>query len=276
MLITLLKQYNIDFCAVNDGNITDIVFMMPYKPFDNYPKNCAVIDSFYIASNALYKKVAEIEKVVCDSGFTLVKRPLHLKKIAEQGGLGTVLDNMLLVNQKYGSKVTLQGLSVQGKFEYIVNEKVDKICPNCRACDKTCPNNALCQGVFTRENCIRHKQDFSKDYFAVIGNRVLGCSECQKVCPYNNHIGSEVMPKAVQQIFDYKNIFDMIKNGRKELIPLANLIGSNMARPTFIFNLMVNCLLASHNFEYTDIIGTFVSSDNKNISAKAKFYLENI
>lgn len=90
MLITHLKQFNIDFCAVNDGNITDIVFMMPYKPFDIYPKNCAIIDSFYIASNTLYKKVAEIEKVVCDSGFTVVKRPLHLKKIAEQGGLGTV------------------------------------------------------------------------------------------------------------------------------------------------------------------------------------------
>ena len=80
MIITLLKQFNIDFCAVNDGNITNIVFMLPYKPFDIYPKNCAVIDSFYIASNTLYKKVAEIGKVVCDSGFTVVKRPLHLKK----------------------------------------------------------------------------------------------------------------------------------------------------------------------------------------------------
>ena len=84
------------------------------------------------------------------------------------------------------------------------------------------------------------------------------------------------MPKAVQQIFDYKNIFYMIKNGRKGLAPLANLIGSNMARPTFIFNLTVNCLLASHNFKYTDIISTFMSSDNKDISAKAKFYLEKI
>ena len=276
MLIKFLKQFNIDFCAVIDKDITDIVFMLPYKPFKDYPKNCAVIDSFYIASNTLYNKVKEIENVLINNGYEIVKRPLHLKKIAEQGGLGSVLDNMLLVNKKYGSKVTLQGLSVLGKFEYIANDKVEKICPTCRKCDKVCPNNALNCGNFTRENCIRHKQDFSKEYFAIIGNRVLGCSECQKVCPYNCHIEEVVMSKEIEQIFDYRNIFDMIKNGRKGLVPLANLIGSNMARPTFIFNLVVNSLLASKNFEYTDVIRTFVKCENKDICQKTQFYLNSI
>ncbi len=274
MLISFLKQFNIDFCAVCDNNITDIVFLMPYYPFENYDKNCARIDSFYIASNSLYKKVKVIEKKAIESGFEIVKRPLHLKKIAQKGGLGSVLDNMLLANKNYGTKVTLQGFSVKGQFEYITDGIVNKICDSCHRCDIACPNNALCKGEFTREKCIRHKQDFAKEYYSIVGSRVLGCEECQNVCPYNSHIEKIKMPDKVAEIFDIQNVFNMIKCGKRGMAPLSDLIGSNMARPTFIFNLVINSLIASNNYEYTDIIKSFVNSNNEDIKAKVQFYLD--
>lgn len=276
MLIELLKQFNIDFCAVAGDNITDIVFMMPYLPFKEYPKNCVQIDSFYITSNTLYNKVKDIEKVAGDNGYQIVKRDLHLKKIAQVGGLGSVLDNMLLVNNKYGSKTTLQGFSVIGEYTYTANDMVNKICDNCHKCDIACPVMALSKGKFTREKCLRHKQDFASNYYEEVGRRVLGCEECQNVCPYNSHIEQCEMSKEIANVFDYNNIFNMIIGGRKGLQPLSNLIGSNMARPTFIFNLTINSLLASKNYNYTDIIRTFTAHKNDKIKDKAIFYMQSI
>lgn len=274
MLIELLKQFNIDFCAVNSENITDIVFMLPYFPYANYPKNCARIDAFYIASNTLYNKVKEIKKVLQENGYQLVDRHLQLKKVAEIGGLGSILHNQLLVSSKYGSRTTLQSISLIGQYEYIATGKVDKICDSCLKCDTTCPVGALSKGIFEREKCIRHLQDFPTEYTNVVSGRVLGCEECQNACFYNRQIDKIEMPEYVQQVFDYENLFEMLKSGKKGLTPLAELIGKNLARPTYIFNLIVNSLISAKNFEYTKIIKTFAKSDNEAIRDKTNFYLD--
>lgn len=261
---------------VNDGNITDIIFMMPYFPFKEYPANCVRIDSFYIASNTLYKRTKEIASHLEQNGFELVSRPLHLKKMAELGGLGKIVHNKLLANENYGTKTTLQGISVVGKYEYLADSNLNKICDNCHKCDLACPALALDKGVFCREKCIRHKQDFAGDYFEIVDGRVLGCEECQKICPYNSRVKSVDMPISVQKIFDYQNVFAMIEKGKKGLTPLAELIGSNMARPAYIFNLVVNSLLSAKNFEYTDTIKQFENHNSEQIRSKVKFYLQSL
>lgn len=276
MLISILQQFNIDFCAVSDGDITDIILMMPYLPFEYYPEHCARIDSFYIASNTLYKKAKVIAERLEESGFEIVERHLNLKRVAQQGGLGSILHNQLLVNYEYGSKVTLQGISVKGVYEYIANSGVNNICNSCNRCEIACPNGALNQGVFTRENCLRHKQDFAAQYFVEVGGRVLGCEECQNACPYNAHIAKVSMPEEIEKLFDYKNIFAIIKGGKKQLQPLAEVIGSNLARPTYIFNLLVNSLLAMGNLDYTDIIKSFSNHSSEVIRDKVNYYLEKI
>lgn len=277
MLIDIVKQFNIDFCAVVEQNVTHIVFMLPYLPFKNYPANCARIDAFYIASNTLYKRVKEIEKILADKGFEIVKNHLQLKKVAEQGGLGSILNNQLLVNKQYGSRTTLQAISVREKYPFIANGSVDKkICNSCHKCDDFCPNKALNNGSFVRENCLRHKQDLHLQYFEFMAGRVLGCEECQNACPYNARVIAVDMPQDVAQVFDYKNLFEMIIAGKKGLEPLANLIGSNMARPTFIFDLAVNSLLSAKNYDYTDIIKRFANHSQDAIRNKAMFYLEHI
>lgn len=273
MLIELIKSFSIDFCAVSEDNVTDIVFMLPYSPFENYPKNCARIDAFYITSNTLYNKVKEIKQVLIDNGYTIVDRHLQLKKVAQVGGLGRILNNQLLVNKKYGSRTTLQSISVASEYEYFADGKVDKICDSCHKCDTACPTNALCKGEFKRENCLRHKQDFCENYFDDNVGRTLGCEECQNICPYNSNVLKVQMPKAIAELFDYSNIFKMLLGGRKALKPLADLIGSNMARPTFLFNLVVNSLIASKNFDYTEQIKLFQSHQSESIRRKANFYL---
>lgn len=274
MLISLLKQFNIDFCTVVEDNITHIILLLPYLPYKNYPKNVARIDSFYVASNKLYKLAKYISKELEQNGFELVDSHLQLKPLAQKGGLGKILNNQLLVNKKYGSKFTLQGISVVGKFEYSAAGQVEKICDSCHKCDFACPNNALNKGVFTRENCLRHMQDFASEYFEVVGGRVLGCEECQNVCPYNSHIQKIDMPQEIAQIFDYNNIFEMLKGGKKGLAPLSQVIGSNLARPTYIFSLVVNSLLSANNFDYSDIIGAFANHSSQAIRDKVKFYFE--
>lgn len=274
MLISLLKQFNIDFCTVFEDGVTDIILMMPYFPFEEYPKHCAKIDSFYIASNTLYKKAKQISVALTENGFEVIDRRLNLKTLAQKGGLGSILHNQLLVNCKHGSKVTLQGISVKGEFEHIANGSVKVICDSCHKCDYSCPNQALNCGAFTREKCIRHMQDFAVQYFSEAGGRTLGCEECQSVCPYNAKIPKIKMPSQIENLFDYQNIFDMIKGGKKQLAPLAEIIGSNIARPVYMFNLLVNSLISSNNFEYTDTINSFENHQSQSICDKVKFYLE--
>lgn len=273
MLIELIKSFSIDFCAVSEDNVTDIVFMLPYLPFEYYPKNCARIDAFYIASNTLYNKVKQIKQVLIDNCYTIIDRQLELKKVAQVGGLGSILNNQLLVNKKYGSRITLQSISVVGKYEYFKDGKVDKICDSCHKCDTACPTNALCKGEFKRENCLRHKQDFCENYFDDNVGRTLGCEECQNICPYNSRVLKVQMPKAIAELFDYSNIFKMLLGGRKALKPLADLIGSNMARSTFLFNLVVNSLISGKNFDYTEQIKLFQFHQSESIRRKAIFYL---
>lgn len=273
MLIELIKNFSIDFCAVFEENITDIVFMLPYSPFEYYPKNCARIDAFYIASNTLYNKVKQIKQVLIDNGYTIIDRQLELKKVAQVGGLGSILNNQLLVNKKYGSRITLQSISVVGKYEYFKDGKTDKICDSCHKCDTACPTNSLCKGEFKRENCLRHKQDYCEIFFDDKVGRTLGCEECQNICPYNSRVLKVQMPKAIAELFDYSNIFKMLLGGRKALKPLADLIGSNMARSTFLFNLVVNSLISSKNFDYTEQIKLFQFHQSESIRNKLNFYL---
>lgn len=274
MLIELLKEFNIDFCAVFEEKYTDIVFMLPYKPFESYPKNCAKIDAFYIASNNLYQKVKEIKQVLLQKGFAIVERELNLKQLAEKGGLGSRLNNQLLANNIYGTKITLQGFSVQGNYQYLANGAVEKNCDLCGLCDKACPTNSLNCGKFTRESCIRHKQDFSEKYYPEVFGRTLGCEECQKVCPHNAKIKAVKMPQEVQKVFNYDNIFKMLTQGKKGLQPLAALIGSNYARVSYIFNLVVNSLISSDNFNYSEQIIAFKNHTSDLIKNKVAEYVQ--
>lgn len=272
MLIDVLREFNIDFCAVNRDNVTDIVLMQPYLPFANYPEHCAAIDSFYIASNELYNRKKSIEQSLREHGFEVLARHFQLKAAGEAGGLGSILHNQLLVNNKYGSRTTLQGISVVGSYEYIADGRVQSNCDLCGLCSKVCPCGALQSGKFIRQHCIRHKQDFAADYYAEVGGRVLGCEECQNVCPHNAMVGSVQMPGHIEKLFDYDNIFDMIMGGKHGLQPLAELIGSNMARPTYIFNLVVNSLISQNNCSYSGRIRQFAAHPSEAIRHKVEFY----
>lgn len=274
MLIKLLKQFNIDFCAVSDGNCTKVVLMLPYQPFLDYPENCARIDAFYIASNTLYKLTKDIKKRLSEAGFELVDCDFNLKQVAEQGGLGTRLNNQLLANRLYGTKITLQGIVVKGNYPYQADGKIEKACDECGLCDNACPVSALCKGAFIRENCIRHKQDFAEDYYAEVSGRVLGCEECQKICPENAKVQAVNIPKEVAQVFCYNNIFKMLSLGKKGLQPLAELIGSNYARVSYIFNLVVNSLISSGNFDYSKEIMSFKNHSSDKVRQKVHCYIE--
>lgn len=274
MLINFLKKFNIDFCAVAEENCTKIVFMLPYRPFAEYPEACVKIDAFYIASNILYNKTKEIKKSLVQEGFEIVEEEFNLKQTAEKGGLGTILNNQLLANKNYGTKITLQGVVVKGNYPYLANESVKKTCDECGLCDRACPVQALKKGEFIRENCIRHKQDFAENFYVEVAGRVLGCEECQRICPQNANVETIEMPKQVEEIFNYNNIFAMLALGKKGLQPLAELIGSNYARVNYIFNLVVNSLLSNNNFNYTEKILQFKNHSSEKVRQKVEYYME--
>lgn len=62
-------------------------------------------------------------------------------------------------------------------------------CGECRNCMAACPNHAIDEDGFHIERCIRYwmmpGKPVPEDVRSAMGNRLIGCDECQRCCPHN-------------------------------------------------------------------------------------------
>lgn len=273
VLESIIQKYNIDFCAVRENNLSHIIFMLPYIPYSHFPQNCVQIDAFYEASNLLYHKVKAIREDLENAGYEIVDSHIQLKPMAEKGGLGTIVDNQLLANYKYGTKVTLQSITVVGDYECIRDMRVDKVCDKCGRCTSACPNGALSHGKFSRSKCLRHIQDYPEIMAENMGSRVIGCDECQRCCPYNAKVGVRELDESMIKLLDVDNMLRLIAKGKKEMAPLRELYGANYARPSYLARLIINTLIVNEDFSHIDQVSEFINHQDSNVRDLARLYL---
>lgn len=266
-------NFGIEYGAVFENNVSHIILLLPYSPFVDYPKNVIRIDAFYLASNKLYHIKNDIAKELQDKGIEIVKDNVLLKPMASKCGLGTILNNQLLANSKYGSKVTIQCITIREKYEKMQSQAVKKTCDTCHKCDDNCPQKALFNGVFTRDKCLRHIQDYPEIICENIENRFLGCEECQKICPHNSKIASVKMSDELIKILDISNIFDIVLGGKKTLKVFADLFGYNYAKPSYILRLLLNTLIITNNFDYVEKAKLLLNFPNNDVVELARKYI---
>lgn len=137
------------------------------------------------------------------------------RAIAVAMGLGKLGRNHLVLHPKLGSHFFI-GYMLYTNFDwkrtvdFLREGSVDDfelICERCGKCVAACPTRALSQGV---EYCLSYLTQFTGDVpeekRGAFRNRLYGCSECQRVCPYNRMepgiAGSYVDPF---QILTYTN-----------------------------------------------------------------------
>ena len=125
--------------------------------------------------------------------------PLVDRYLAAEANLGFYGFNNLFYHPQYGSYVFYGYMLIDQEVEIPDNIKVHTkyqtpdLCKDCMQCMKVCPGGAIEKPYRVNPNrCIsgilQMKGVMQDEDKVRIGNRIYGCDECQKVCPYNKEL----------------------------------------------------------------------------------------
>jgi epoxyqueuosine reductase len=127
--------------------------------------------------------------------------------LAEKSGLGWRGKHTLLLNREAGSMFFLG--EIYTDLPLPTDAPATSHCGHCSACIDACPTQAIlgpyrldarrCISYLTIEN----KGSIPLELRSLIGNRVLGCDDCQLVCPWN-----KFAQRAMVADFDVRNGLD--------------------------------------------------------------------
>ncbi|WP_421830026.1 tRNA epoxyqueuosine(34) reductase QueG [Lacisediminimonas profundi] len=127
--------------------------------------------------------------------------------LAEKSGLGWRGKHTLLLNRDAGSMFFLGEIFTD--LPLPVDQSVTNHCGQCSACIDACPTQAIL-GPYRLDarRCISYltielKGSIPVEMRPMIGNRVLGCDDCQLACPWNKYAGRASLPD-----FDARNGLD--------------------------------------------------------------------
>jgi epoxyqueuosine reductase len=115
--------------------------------------------------------------------------PVMEKAWGAQTGLGWMGKNTLLITRERGSWFVIGILLLNLELEQDL--KSEDFCGTCVRCIKACPSGALAAPcVLDARLCISYltvefRGAIPRPLRPLLGNRILGCDECQEVCPWN-------------------------------------------------------------------------------------------
>jgi epoxyqueuosine reductase len=116
--------------------------------------------------------------------------PILERAYAEQAGLGWIGKNTMLINQKAGSYFFLGELLTN--IPLPIDQPTNQThCGSCRACIDICPTQAIVAPYqLDARRCIsylniEYKGSIPLEFRKKIGNRIVGCDDCQLICPWN-------------------------------------------------------------------------------------------
>jgi epoxyqueuosine reductase len=125
-------------------------------------------------------------------------------EVAQRAGMGWRGKHTLLLNRDAGSMFFLGEIFTN--LPLPVDAPTSEHCGECRACIDICPTQAIVAPYrLDARRCISYltielKDSIPIEFRPLIGNRVLGCDDCQLACPWNKFAERSVLPD-----FDARN-----------------------------------------------------------------------
>jgi len=124
--------------------------------------------------------------------------PVLEVELASRSGLGWRGKHTLALSREAGSMVFLGEIFVD--LALPPTPPASEHCGSCQACLDVCPTRAIVAPYrLDARRCIsyltiEHPGAIPRELRAAIGNRILGCDDCQLVCPWNKYARRSSLP----------------------------------------------------------------------------------
>lgn len=124
--------------------------------------------------------------------------PVLEVELAQRAGLGWRGKHTLLLSRDAGSMFFLGEIFID--LALPADEPVTAHCGQCSACITACPTGAIVAPYrLDARRCIsyltiEHHGPIPHEWRSAIGNRIYGCDDCQRVCPWNKYAQRSVLP----------------------------------------------------------------------------------
>ncbi len=225
------KQLRFDPQA-DDAHMHSIaVLLWPYQPLELPQGRALFVDSYYQASNAAYHAAKALEERLKHAGhYAKANVSYPAKEAAARAGLGVIGDHSLLIHPVYGTRVVI----ILVATDMTAPEEAPaprKECLHCGRCAVACPTGAIGQeGMNHPERCLRNfmmeGNVVPEEMRTLMGNHLIGCDICQRVCPMQK---LETKESGSWQLEEFVSDDPVVFS--ESVKRLAQEIGRNMARP---------------------------------------------
>ena len=215
-------------CGVPDAGSV-LLALWPYEAETAPAEADAWIHPYYFASQRAYTAAAAIAAEYAACGLAL-RDEIRVKPIFARLPGFTQGRNTLSYAEGCGSRFHVQIFTLAPGLPptHHLTDKLHPLhCGSCRRCVDTCPTNALEDGVFHRERCLRNwqlgGQPLTEALRSAMGNRLIGCDVCQRVCPHN--------PMPEGEAHDPVPLEALLSAPKQTAQTLKSAIGANLAIP---------------------------------------------
>lgn len=157
-------------------------------------------DYHKILRSRLQKLAEKMSAEIGHFGFRVFtdSAPVMEVELAQGAGLGWRGKHTLLLHREAGSMFFLG--EIYTDLPLPSDEPISSHCGECTACIDVCPTQAIVAPYkLDARRCISYltielKGSIPIEYRPLIGNRVLGCDDCQLACPWNKFAQRSTLP----------------------------------------------------------------------------------
>lgn len=250
-----------------------LLALWPYQAEREVNTAEAWIHPYYYASQAAYRAADAIAKAHAREG-VVWREDIRLKPIFARLAGFSQGRNTLSYAEGIGSRFHVQMLTVEEPLPPTHHLETDPHalhCGDCHRCEAACPTNALEGGVFHRERCLRNWQVSGQIYPEEIrrrmGNRLIGCDECQRCCPHNPQPAGEASPMPV-------SLSEILNTPKAAAVALRDHIGATIT----MYNRLAGgaCIAAAHARQRSLIpaLWRLAGSPSAAVASQARWALE--